>query len=135
MVKKKVIFTFPPSVVGQPVAYHLVKDFDIRINIIKGKISPEEEGTLIVELEADAEVLKRGLDYIEKLGVTVTPLEKKISWSEERCTHCTACVPICPTTSFIVNRDAMLVSFDSSRCVVCELCLKVCPFQAIAITV
>ncbi len=135
MTRKKIILTFPPATVGQPIAYNLVKIYDIKINIIKGKISPEEEGTLVVELEADQEVLQKGLDYIRDLGIAITPFEKEIQWNRERCTHCTACIPLCPTGAFQVDRTTMLVSFESSKCVACELCLKVCPFRAIAISI
>lgn len=135
MALKKMILTFPPGAVGQPVAYHLVKDYDIKINILRGKISPEEEGTLIVELEADEDVLNRGLKYLAELGITATPLEKEIRWNEEKCVHCTACVPICPMESFKLDRESMKVHFDVSRCMVCEFCLEVCPFSAISIGV
>ena len=135
MAQKRIVLTFPPEVTGQPIAYNLVKQFDIKINIIKGKISPEEEGTLIVDLEAEEDTLRQGLAYLEKMGIIVKPLGKEISWHEDRCTHCTACVPICPTISFKLDRSSMRVSFDSAKCVVCELCLKVCPFSAISIGV
>lgn len=135
MAQKRMVLTFPPKVTGQPVAYNLVKQYDIKINIIKGKISPEEEGTLIVDLEAEEETLRQGLEYLETMGIIVKPLGKEICWHEDRCTHCTACIPICPTESFRIDRSAMSVSFDSTRCVVCELCLKVCPFNAVTIGV
>jgi L-aspartate semialdehyde sulfurtransferase ferredoxin len=135
MAIKRMVFTFPPHVVGEPIAYYLVKDFDIKINIIKGKISPEEEGTLVVELEAEEGLLEKGMDYIRGLGIIVKPLEKEIHWSEERCTHCTACVPVCPREAFVLERPSMKISFESSRCVVCELCLNVCPFQALSMGV
>jgi len=135
MTKKKIVLTFPPAATGQPIAYNLVRNYDIKINIIRGKISPEEEGTLVVELEAEDEVLQKGLDYIKGLGIDIMPFDKKIQWNEERCTHCTACIPLCPTGAFRLDRASMLISFDSAKCVACELCLKACPFQAINISI
>jgi len=135
MIHRKMILTFPPEVVGEPIAYTLVKDFDIRVNILRAKITPEEEGTLVVDLQADADVLDKGIAYLQGLGITVTPMEKKIVWSGEHCTHCTACLPICPPEAFRLDRATMAVWFDSSRCIVCEQCLKVCPFHAVSIAV
>jgi Fe-S-cluster-containing hydrogenase component 2 len=49
---------------------------------------------------------------------------------EERCTSCTACVPICPTGALDVNRQDWLVHYDSAKCIVCLSCIEVCPYKA-----
>jgi ferredoxin len=133
MPKKRVVLTLPPSLVDQPVTYHLVKDFDLRINILRGVVTPKEQGRLVVELAGGKSALESGMNYLKQLGVTVESLAQDIKWFKEKCTHCTACIPMCPTRALDVDRETMEVSFYKDRCIVCELCTGVCPYNAIEI--
>ncbi|MFW6381254.1 MAG: NIL domain-containing protein, partial [Bacillota bacterium] len=49
--KKRVVLDFPSGIVEKPITYHLIKKYDIVINILQARIFPEEEGRLIIELE------------------------------------------------------------------------------------
>jgi len=133
MQKRKVVLTFPPSLIDQPVTYHLIRDYDLVVNILKAKISPKEEGRLMIEISGKRESLQRGMNYLQELGVEVQPLAQDIIWLEERCTHCTACASICPTKAITVDRKEMKISFDKEKCIACELCVSVCPYKAIEI--
>ena len=133
MAKKRVVLRFPPDLVDQAITYHLIKDYDLVVNILKAKITPREEGELIIDLEGKAAILNKGIKYLENLGIAVQPLARDIIWDENKCVHCTACVGICPTRAFIVDREKMLVSLDKSKCVGCGLCVPACPYQAIQI--
>ena len=46
MAKKRIVLTFPPSLVSQPITYHLVKDYDLKFNIMRGVVTPDEEGRM-----------------------------------------------------------------------------------------
>lgn len=133
MAKKKLVLTFPHQLVDQPVTYHLIKDYDLKVNILRASVRPNEEGRLVVEISGVSRDLNRGIDYLSELGVEIQPLAQDVSWHEERCTHCTACVPICPTRAFSINGN-MNVSFDREKCIACELCVPVCPYKAIEIS-
>ena len=74
------------------------------------------------------------MNYLKRLGVSIQPLAKDIKWLEEKCTHCTACISICPTNALSVERKEMKVSFDKNKCLGCGLCLLACPYKAIEIS-
>ncbi|MDI6751748.1 MAG: NIL domain-containing protein [bacterium] len=131
--KKRLVLTFLKETVEKPITYHLVKDYDLMVNILSAKIEPNEEGRLVVEISGKKENLSQGMDYLRDLGVSVQPLASDVRWNEERCTHCTACIPICSSQALVVDRKTMIVSFNPDFCILCGLCLRACPYQAIEI--
>lgn len=133
MQKKRVVLNYPPHVVEQPVISKLVKDFDLTVNILRAHVTPKEEGRLVLEITGKKKSMEAGLNYIKEIGVDVQPLAQDVKWYEERCTHCTACISICPPKALDVNRDTMVVSFKREKCIACGLCLQVCPYQAMEI--
>lgn len=133
MTTKKVVLRFPPDLTDQPVTYKLIKEYDLMVNILRGHITPKEEGMLVLELTGKKKQLDRGMDYLTKLGVETQLLSKDVKWSKDRCTHCTACTSLCPTQALSVERDAMLVSFDKTKCIACEMCVTVCPYNAMEV--
>jgi ferredoxin len=133
MQKRRVVFNYPPHVVEQPVISKLVKDFDLTVNILRAHITPKEEGRLVLEITGKRQALEAGLHYIKELGVEVQPLAQDVKWYEDRCTHCTACVSICPPKALEVNRTTMEVSFKRERCIACGLCISACPYRAMEI--
>lgn len=133
MTKKRLVLTFPHKLVDKPITYHLIKDYDLIVNINKARVTPDEEGLLVVELTGKKKNLDEGIKYLKDLGVKVKSLIRDIKWDKDKCTHCTACVAVCPTKAFSVNREKMEVEFDKSKCIACELCVKVCPYHAIEI--
>lgn len=136
MVKKTFVLTFPQAVVQQPITYHLVKDYDWIVNILRARIDPdlgiEAEGLLVFEVAAEQKAIDDGLAYLSRLGLNCDPLAQDVTWDENRCTHCTACTSLCPTNALYVTRPDMRVSFDKEKCIACETCLKVCSYKAVS---
>ena len=135
MIAKKIVLKFPSKLVDQPIVYKLVKDFDLGFNILRARVTPEEEGELVIELKGDKEKYADGIKYLKGLGVTVEPLGLDITRDEDRCTHCGACVTICPTEAFYVDKKTMKVIFDPEKCIACELCVKACPPRAMKVKI
>ena len=135
MEKRRLVLTFPPSLVGEPITYKLVKDYNIVINILKAQVTPEEDGKLIVDLSGDKDKLQGAIKYLQNVGVTIQPLKRDVRMNKEKCIHCTVCVTVCPTKALIVDRNTMTIEFDSEKCIACELCIPACPYKAMEIIV
>jgi len=133
MQKKRVVFSYPSHLIDQPVISILVKDYDLTVNILRARITPKEEGRLVLEITGKRSGLEAGFKYLSEIGVEIQPLAQDVKWHEDRCTHCTACISICPTKALDVNRPQMEVFFKRDKCIACELCIPVCPYQAMEI--
>jgi ferredoxin len=129
----KIVLRFPPELTDQPVTYKLIKEYDLMVNILRGHITPKEEGMLVLELTGKKKQLDRGMDYLAKVGVETQRLSKDVKYLKDRCTHCTACTSLCPSHALWVERDTMLVSFDKGKCIACEMCITVCPYSAMEV--
>ena len=133
MVSKRIVLTFPHKLLDKPIVYKLVKDFDLTFNILQARITPKEEGLMVLELAGAKENYANGVKYLTELGVNIQPLSKDVARDDERCTHCGACITVCPTEALYIDKNTMKVIFDSEKCIACELCVKACPPRAMVV--
>jgi ferredoxin len=133
MTTTKVVLRFPPDLTDQPVTYRLIKEYDLMVNILRGHITPKEEGMLVLELTGSKRQLDRGMTFLAELGVETKRVSRDVKWLKDRCTHCTACTSLCPTDALSVDRETMLVDFDKTKCIACEMCVTVCPYKAMEV--
>ena len=134
MVARKIVLSFPPALVDKPVIYRLVKDHDLEFNILKATVTPNEAGLLVMELKGEEEQFEQAVSYLQQLGVRVEPLSKDVVWVEERCVHCGVCVPLCPSSAFLVDEQSREIGFDDERCIACEFCVTICPYEAMEVS-
>jgi ferredoxin len=132
MKQTKLVLIFPETIVEEPITYHLISDYGIRVNILRASIDPGKQGRMVVELSGEENQISQGLNYLENVGVQVSLLAQKIQHLEDRCTGCTACVPHCPTRALDVDRESWKVSFNPEKCIVCLSCLETCIYQAMS---
>jgi L-aspartate semialdehyde sulfurtransferase ferredoxin len=129
MIKKRFILNFPPDSGDKPLSYHLVKDYDIRINILKAEVFPGKRGSLLLELQGTPSNIEAGVAYLTQHNVEVEPLEKRIRFQEEKCIDCGNCVAVCFAGALTMSPPDWKLKFDKSQCVVCELCVPACPLH------
>jgi ABC-type methionine transport system ATPase subunit len=60
MQKKRVVLNYPPHLVDEPVISRLVKDFDLMVNITRARITPKEEGRMVLEITGKRSDLESG---------------------------------------------------------------------------
>ncbi len=129
-ISKKMVLRFPRRLVDRPIVSRLVKDFNLDFNILKASITPEEEGLLILEVTGKQEDYDKGIRYLTKTGVRIQSLSQDVTRNEERCTHCGACITICPAGAFEIEPLTRRVNFYNEKCLACGLCIKACPPRA-----
>src|SRR4030042_3675101 len=111
MQKKRVVLSYPPHLVDQPVMSKLIKDFDLTVNILRARVTPKEQGRRVLEITGKKAALEGGFDYLKEMGVEIQPLAQDVKWLEDRCTHCTACISVCPTRALDGDRTKVGVCF------------------------
>ncbi len=131
MNKKKVVLTFPPESVEDPIIFNLIRDHGLKVNILRASIDPGKQGRMAVELSGEESQFSSASEYLNRKGIDMEPLTEEIRHKEDLCLSCTACVPICPTGALTVDREAWIVSYNADKCVVCLSCMDACPYGAI----
>ncbi len=129
-VSKRIVLHFPRRLVDRPIVSSLVRDFNLDFNILKASVTPEEEGLLVLELSGEQENYDEGIKYLTNTGVRIQSLSQHVTRNEERCTHCGACIIICPTAAFELEPSTRRVNFYNEKCLACGLCIKACPPRA-----
>jgi ferredoxin len=130
---RKVVLRFPHRLVDKPIIYRLVKDYDLMFNILKASVTPNEEGLLVLELSGKKKDYDEAVRFLAEAGVELQSLAQDVSRNEDRCTHCGACVTICPVDAFSVDPVTRRIDFQHTRCIACELCIKPCPVRAMEV--
>jgi len=129
-VSKRIVLRFPGRLVDRPIVSRLVRDYNLDFNILKASVTPEEEGLLVLELSGKQSDYDKGIRYLTETGVRIQALSQDVTRNEERCTHCGACLTICPAGAFEREPQTLRVNFDNDKCLACGLCIKTCPPRA-----
>lgn len=131
MTTRRLLLYFPKSETEKPIVYHLVKDYDLVINIFRARVTPDEYGYLVLDVTGEDANIERGLEFVRGFKVQIDESNLGVRWDEQRCTHCGACIPHCPTDALRIGDPASRrVSFDGRLCVACLACIANCPYGA-----
>ncbi len=115
-----------------PITYRLAKDFNVAANIIRAQVTPNQTGTLVVELQGDIDQIDEAVEWMEEQSIAVSQASHEILIDEEICVHCGLCTGVCPTQALSLDPHTFRLQFAQSRCIVCEQCIPTCPVQAIS---
>jgi ferredoxin len=135
MKKIKVSLFYPATEVTKPITYHLIRDFDLQINILHADISLNKVGKLVIDIMGTDSNIEAGLKYIEDQGIQYKLFTKTLIWQENDCVHCGACTAVCPSGALEIDRQNWSLTFDKEKCMVCELCVKACPLKVMCVSI
>ena len=121
---------FPKDTSDKPVIFSLIKEHDIEVNILRADILPQREGIMILEIKGSKSNVKKGLAYLEEIGVNIERLAARVRRDDDKCFQCGACSGLCPVDALYIRREAMAVLFDPDKCTGCSQCLLICPVRA-----
>ena len=129
-ISKRIVLRFPRRLVDRAIVSRLVRDYNLDFNILKASVTPDEEGLMVLVLSGKQADYDKGIRYLTRSGVKIQSLSQDVTRNEERCTHCGACITVCPTGAFELEPPTRQVNFCSEKCVACGLCIKACPLRA-----
>ncbi len=130
-VSHRIVLHFPSTITGQPVVYHLARDYNLVFNILRASIGSEEQGLMVLELSGEEADYQRATEFLVGRGIRIQPLLQDIRKSEEGCVDCGQCTGVCPTGALSLERPSMKVTLDPDKCVACGECVKTCPVKAV----
>ena len=130
---KKIVLIFPAYLAEKPITYHLIKDFDLVLNILRAKVTPNSEGRLVIELTGDEKKIDDGLEYMRSQNVIVEEMAREIVIDEESCMHCGVCMSVCTTGALSIGHSDFKLQFNKDKCVLCGQCVDICPVDAICV--
>ncbi|MBU4118020.1 MAG: 4Fe-4S binding protein [Proteobacteria bacterium] len=128
------VLKFPKEVIDQPIICNLVKKYDLEFNILRATILLQQEGVMVLEFIGHKANVKKGIAYLNDMGVTVKSLAGNIRRDDEKCYQCGACTGVCPTGALSLHRPDMAVLFEEEKCTACGLCVSVCPARAMEVS-
>ena len=130
-ITKKLMLFFPKCECEKPIIYHLVKDYDLIVNVYRAKVTPEEEGYLVLDVTGTEEDISKAIAFVNTFDVTVNTTGKGVARDDEKCTHCGHCVTHCPTGALhISDSSTREVLYNEAECIECLACIRVCPYGA-----
>jgi NAD-dependent dihydropyrimidine dehydrogenase PreA subunit len=133
MKTERVVLSFSPDSIRKPVTYLLVSNYKLRLNILRAKIMPGEEGRLLLEISGEEDCIRDGLDYLTSLNVKVQPVREFYEVDVDKCKEHHKCFQVCPAEAIELKPiDGKRVGIIEDNCILCEKCMAVCPENVFA---
>lgn len=126
---------FSKDVSRQPMMCNLARKFNLTFNILKARITPKEEGHMIIELSGPEEDFQKGLSYLMENGISIQGVAQNIIRDEESCMHCGVCLSLCLPKALFLEPETRLIQFDPQKCTACGRCTKICPVNAMQVQI
>jgi ferredoxin len=133
MARRRLDLTFPPRQATKPIAYHLVKDFDLVPNFLRAQIQPGQQGRMLVEVTGKRESIDAAVEFLAHEGIAVAEAASDIVLDEQECVVCGLCTAVCKPGALTLAAEDFSLVFDKDKCVYCEACVVACPRRAITL--
>ncbi|MHC4184953.1 MAG: NIL domain-containing protein, partial [Planctomycetota bacterium] len=82
-VTQKLMLFFPKCECEKPIIYHLVKDHNLIVNIYRAKVTPEEEGYLVLDVTGTEEDIEQAMTFVKTFNVSINYTGKGVTWDQD----------------------------------------------------
>jgi len=82
MVKRRLMFTYTPELIREPIIYNLGQQFNVITNIHIANVD-EEKGWVILELEGEEKDIEEGITWATSRGMRVDPAPEDITEGQD----------------------------------------------------
>jgi len=72
---RRLEITYPPELLGEPVLYRLITQFQIVVNVLEARVTPEE-AWFVIELDGPEVAVIGGLRWMIEQGIQVKDLPR-----------------------------------------------------------
>jgi hypothetical protein len=72
MVKRRLMFTFPPELIKEPIIHNLGQQFNLVTNIHLADIA-EDRGWVVLEIEGEERDIEEGIAWATSKGMRIDP--------------------------------------------------------------
>lgn len=70
MARRRVMFTFPPDLIKEPIIFNLGRNFNVVTNIRRADVS-DNRGWVVLEVQGEEEDIERGIAWVLSKNVRV----------------------------------------------------------------
>jgi ferredoxin len=119
------------DIVTRPILAEAILETGIPLNIAQAHFD-STAGEIVADIkDTEYKMIKQAL---VSRGAEVRKLDTPINWDEDECVECGACVSVCPTKVFSMDKEWNLV-VDTTKCIQCGTCIEMCPHDALSLDV
>lgn len=125
----KIKINISSDILTKPIMAAAILETGVMLNISQAHFD-RSHGEVVADVDRD------GYDLICKAltskGAHVIRLDTPITWDENECVECGACVSVCPTKVFSMDSEFSL-HVEESKCIQCATCVDMCPHNALSL--
>jgi NAD-dependent dihydropyrimidine dehydrogenase PreA subunit len=127
----KLLLKFNTDIIKRPIISETVLETGVMLDIERARVEGPQ-GEIVVNVPDDS--CREVVNVLRHKKVEVTRLDVPVTKDEENCTHCGACVSVCPVGAIAYEYD-WRVRMDEKLCVQCGNCVTACPVRVLKLSV
>lgn len=116
--KQLLTLVLPAENYAKPIIYHLIKEYNIKITILKAEIIPKKQGYLLIEAEGAEASLQNALQFLAQEQIKTIPDDKQTPVYKIAGAPCNTCAAACFSDAIVVNKQTLQQESRKETCII-----------------